>query len=214
MRKTQFRKTIAVMAGICAFSLCTMKISADGLPVETVLGDEYGQMQNGIWPKEVTFADTVFTNAPNARTASVLTQLNGQPADGHSFTVKAGERVDFTLKGSDFPAREYYESLISWHGPGQDSIYGAGFGPDGVYVFDRDKDSYQLTVTDFGFENDLSDLTAHAVLALDIPAVRAMDEDEYYSLDMSEVYRTFKEAFNSAVPGFLLTYCFRQTDVM
>jgi hypothetical protein len=198
MRKTQVRRTLAAIAGACAVFLCTVKISADGLPVDTDLGDEYEMMQNGTWPSEVTFADTVFTNEHFAVSSSVLTKLNGQPAEEHSFTVKAGDRVDFTLKGSDYPALNYYESLISWNGAGQFSVYGAGFGSEGVYVFDRDRNSYQLEVTDFGFESSLGDLTAHAVMTLDIPAVRVMSEEEYLGYDGSALYGVFSDAFKNA----------------
>ena len=198
MKKIQIRTFLAALTGICALSVATVKTCADGLPVETDLGDEYDMMQNGTWPTEVTFADTVFTNEWFAVSTSVLKQLNGQPTEDHTFTLKAGDRVDFALKGSIYPAKDYYDSIIQWHGSSQNSVYGMGFGSEGVYVFERNKDSYYLEVSDFGFENDLSDLSGHAVMELSFPAVRVMDEDEYLSYDSQQIYGTFKDAFNQA----------------
>ena len=122
MKKIQIRTFLAALTGICALSVATVKTCADGLPVETDLGDEYDMMQNGTWPTEVTFADTVFTNEWFAVSTSVLKQLNGQPTEDHTFTLKAGDRVDFALKGSNYPAKDYYDSIIQWHGSSQNSV--------------------------------------------------------------------------------------------
>ena len=67
---------------------------------QTILGEEYAKMQEGVYPKEVNFADTAFTVNGHAKTESVLTEINGSPSDEHEFDIKAGSPGALALSSS------------------------------------------------------------------------------------------------------------------
>ena len=144
------------------------------------MADEYYEMEKGNWPKEVTFSDTAFTNQVHTSTASVLYELNSASTEAHTFTVKAGDRVSFALKGSHYGSINYTsESLVFW--TLKNSSYrcaAVNVAGDGLYLIKKDMNSYDMKVSDFGFDNDLSDLKAHVSISMTFPAVRVMEEKD------------------------------------
>lgn len=193
MNKTVHKILLCLAAG-CLLAMNSMGVMADHSDLTLQTAIEYEKMQEGVWPTEVTFTDTVFTKEYHAPAASKLTEFNGS-ADS-SFELKAGERVSFTMKGSDYRAVSYSDSLISWNKGDSGLINGLGFGEEGVYVFHRDKDSYQLTVTGFGFDHDLSGCGGYAVLTIDIPAMKVMEEADYLAGESGNLYTVCNDFFN------------------
>lgn len=196
MKKRIVKKAAILLSGLCVLYAGITPVNATPTVVITSMGAEYEMMEQGNWPKEVTFSDTAFTNEEHAVCVSKLGDKSTESSSAHSFTLKAGETIDFELISPAYPARNYYESLISWKDENQSSVYGIGFDEEGVYGLVRNKESCHFQVTDFGFENDLSDLSAHAVMTLDIPAYRVMSSDEYLNYNPDDLYGAFKEVFN------------------
>ncbi|MCR5795178.1 MAG: hypothetical protein K6G61_07530 [Solobacterium sp.] len=160
----------------------------------TELAPEYHRMEEGEYPKEVDFADTVFNNFGHAVTESRITEINGTPSDEHEFIIKAGDRVSFVLKGSEYGVMDYSsESLLSWSPEGRWDICTAVRAGDGLYMIRRDADSYTMEVTDFGFDTDLSGLTCSIVMTLDVPAQRLCDASEISSL--GEDLRSYTDTY-------------------
>lgn len=196
MKKLIVKKAAILMSGLCVLYTGITPVYATPTIVKTRMGAEYEMMEQGNWPKEVTFSDTAFTNEQFAVCVSKLGDKSTESSSAHSFTLKAGEKIDFELISPSYPALNYYESLISWKDANQTSVYGIGFDEEGVYGLVRNKESCHFQVTDFGFENDLSDLSAHVVMTLDLPAYRVMSSDEYLDYNPDNLYGAFKEAFD------------------
>ena len=181
--KENIRRFLICFSALLLFSLSGAAAYADG-GYFAIPAEEYSMMtEEGRYPTEVTFADTVFTNHPHAPTASVLQQLNGAAAEEHTFTIKAGDRVDFTLEGDSHEPRNPFDSLISWKIQDSSDMYGYEFigvhvKGDGLYLIRKKTDAYRLQVSGFGFDTDLSDLSAHAVMTMEYDAHKLLNEDE------------------------------------
>ncbi len=178
-----------------AFLLVPVSVLAGGAGPDWTMAEEYYLMEKGQWPKEVTFSDTVFTRAVHTPTYSVLKSLNGTETDGHTFTIKAGDRVNFSLKGSPYsPVNTQNESLTIWDSPRFYYRF-PGVMTDGLYITRRNAESYAMEITDFGFDTDLSDLSAHVVLKISLDAKQIWQDAEIPPRLASEEYAAFLEEY-------------------
>ena len=178
-----------------AFLLYPVSVLAGGAGPDWTMAEEYYLMEKGQWPKEVTFSDTVFTRAVHTPTYSVLKSLNGTETDGHTFTIKAGDRVNFSLQGSPYGLiNAQSESLTSWNSPRFYYRF-PGIVSDGLYITRRNAESYEMEITDFGFDTDLSDLSAHVVLKISLDAKEVYQDAAIPPQMTGEEYAAFLEEY-------------------
>ncbi len=176
--KRKLPKLLLCISMLAAVFCVFLPVHAGTDQESAAAAEEYYLIQQGTWPKSVTFSDTVFTGREHAPTASVLESLNGSKTSGHTFTVNAGDRVDFTLVSS--PCQAEYQMTETLLGTmlkdslfSMPAVYIKG---KGIYLVRKEADSYEMQVTDFGFDKDLSDLTAHTVMTIQMPAHLAFTE--------------------------------------
>ncbi|MCR4951309.1 MAG: hypothetical protein K6A40_08310, partial [Solobacterium sp.] len=190
-------KRTALCLTASAFLLWPVSVLAGAGGTDVKMADEYGMIQEGKWPKEVTFSDTAFTNQVHTSTASVLSELNDVQTKEHTFTVKAGDRVNFDLKGSHYgPVIPENESLVFW------ALKNSGYRcaavripNDGLYLIRKGLDSYDMKVTDFGFDTDLSDLSAHVSITMNMDAEKVMSEAEIPAVPGESFSHDFPDLF-------------------
>ena len=154
MQKRFRRTVIFFVLFLFLFMHASRTAEAGGLEIT---GDEFSDYYRGVFPTEITFADTAACDS-SADYASVLSKLSGpgvQSMDAHYFTAHPGERFQFTLSSS----AQVKKSLVRINKSSSGVLTDQG--SYAVYWQNQ-----YLEVTDFGFDSDLSDCSGNVVLNL------------------------------------------------